>query len=470
LSHQELDAVWVPPAHDLTAEITPLGHNICSLLPSGNHMRRVLLIAFFYPPAPAVGGLRPAALAKYLPRFGWEAIVLTPRLQGVNRESKSVIETEYRDVLKDWKTRLHLDPERELHERFALPMARKPGSEPLHTRLLSLATYALTYPDPYKGWIPFALAAVEQIRRKVEIDAIVTTSPPISCHLIGRQVKRMLGCPWIADFRDLWTQNLGIRSRRFLQTGLEKRTLKQADALVTVSAPWASRLQRGYPNTKICTITNGFDPDDYCSPSRALTSEFSVTYTGQLYASQRNPTMLFEVVRDLIKEEAISASDVRIRFYGTLEPWLPLLIKDYGLGQIVEVHGPIPREMALEHQRESQLLLVLPWSHPRETGHHSAKLFEYFAAARPILAVGGNRGVLTQALEETRAGMHALSKEQLRDFLLSAYADYKECGRVSYYGDRKAIDKYSHPEMARSFAQILDTVVHSSERGSPEVR
>ena len=78
-------------------------------------MRRVLLIAFAYPPVQLVGSVRPAALAKYLPRFGWEATVLTPKLQ-TRRSSKSIVETEYRDVLEDWKARFHLDRKRGLHE------------------------------------------------------------------------------------------------------------------------------------------------------------------------------------------------------------------------------------------------------------------------------------------------------------------------------------------------------------------
>lgn len=422
-------------------------------------MPRVLLITFCYPPTEIIGSVRPAALAKYLPRFGWEPIVLTPRIQGAERESKLVVETEYRDALEEWKARLGLDRKRGVHEQFHLPVAKKPGSTLLHTRFLDLTKYLLTYPDQLKGWIPFALAAVEEIHRQNSgIAAIVTTSPPVSCHLIGRRAKAILGCPWIADLRDLWTQNLGERIPHFLEIGLEKRTLGAADALVTVSDPWASRLQQRYPSQKICTITNGFDPDDFRSPSPPLTLDFSITYTGQLYEGQRDPTMLFEALRDLLKEGLIPASDLRIRFYGTVERWLPALVEKFGLTKMVELHGHTPRKGIFEHQRESQLLLLLPWGHPSETGHHSAKLFEYFAAARPVLAVGGSRGVLTQALGETRAGVHALSKAQVREFLLTAYADYKKHGCVSYSGDRQAIEQYSHPEMARHFAHVLDSV------------
>jgi glycosyltransferase involved in cell wall biosynthesis len=425
-------------------------------------LRRVLLIVNWYPPSEMVAAVRPAALAKYLPQFGWEAVVLTPKRQGVRRQSKLVIETENRDLLADWKARFGLDRKKSIHERFGLAVADKPGKVLLHTRALEYAKYLLTYPDPTKGWVPFALKSVEELRRQnQDISAIVTSSPPISCHLIGQRAKTILGCPWIADFRDLWTQNLGQSAPGFLQGGLEKRTLKHADVLVAVSVPWASRLQERYPEKKICTISNGFDPDDYSSPAPPLTRDFTISYTGQLYQDRRDPSVLFEVLQDLLKEGRISAGDLRVRFYGPREAWLPPLIKKYGLDATAELHGPTPRNEVMVHQRESQLLLVLPWNDPRETGHHSAKLFEYFAAERPILAVGGSRGVLTQTLEETHAGVHALSKGQLREFLLSAYAEYKKYGHVSYSADRQAVDQYSHPEMARSYARLLDGIAQT---------
>ena len=374
-----------------------------------------------------------------------------------------MIETEYRDVLADWKARFGFDRKKGVHEQFGLPVAQKPGTVLFHTRAFELARYFLTYPERQKGWIPFALEAVEQIRRQnQEISAIVTTSPPITSHLVGRQAKRILGCPWIADLRDLWTQNLGTGGPQFLQRGLEKRTFKDADALVTVSEPWVERLRERYHNKTIRAIPNGFDPDDYCSPAPSLTRDFTISYTGQLYQDQRDPTALFEVLCDLLKEGSISADDLRVRFYGSVEAWLPSLIKKYGLEAVVELHGPVPRKDVMVRQRESQILLILPWSDPRETGHHSAKLFEYFAAARPILAVGGSRGVLTQALEETSAGVHAFTKPILCEFLLRSYAEYKKYGWVGYAGKRQAIERYSHPEMARSFAQVLDGAVQGA--------
>jgi len=148
-------------------------------------MLRVLLITFCYPPTEIIGAVRPAALAKYLPQFEWEPIILTPKVRH-SRSDPELIETDYEDVLASWKRGLGLDSERGVHEQLRLPLSSKPRSDLLHKRILDLAKYFITYPDTSKGWIPFALRAIEEIRdQHQKIDAILTTSPPISTQ-IGR--------------------------------------------------------------------------------------------------------------------------------------------------------------------------------------------------------------------------------------------------------------------------------------------
>jgi glycosyltransferase involved in cell wall biosynthesis len=421
-------------------------------------MPRVLLITNVYPPSEFIGAVRPAALAKYLPQFGWETVVLTPRINGGSRQSKLVIETENRDVLEDWKARLSLDHKRTVHEQFGLPAARKPGYIPPHTRVLNFVRHLVTYPHPSKGWIPFALAAIQELRRQNHrFDAVISTSPPITTHLIACQAKRILGCPWIADLRDLWTQNLNPNYSivQLRQTGLEKRTLGQADAIVTVSEPWADRLRERYSSKSIYAITNGFDPEDFL-PRPRVTSQFSITHAGLLYEGRRDPTLLFEVIRDLIKSGEMNADDIRIRFYGPREQWLIPLVQQHGLAREVEILGSVSREDVLQHEMESQILFLLGWNDPREVGLHNGKLFEYLGAGRPILALFGSPGVMSEVLEETRAGSHLQSREELRRFLISSYSEYKRYGQVRYAGDASAIAQYTHANMAQRFANVLE--------------
>jgi glycosyltransferase involved in cell wall biosynthesis len=225
---------------------------------------------------------------------------------------------------------------------------------------------------------------------------------------------------------------------------------------VTVSRPWADRLQKSYPEKRVHVITNGFDPDDFFGCSVPRSRSFSISYTGQLYAGRRDPTALFEVAHELIEEGIIDRQQMRIRFYGPIELWLQPLVERYDLQGVVELHGSIGRNEALQRQQESQILLLLGWANPQENGQHTGKLFEYFGSRRPILAVGGVRGVLTDVLEETGAGIHALSKPQLRQYLIESYREFRERGEVRFRGNESALMKYTHEAMGRSFSALLN--------------
>ena len=122
----------------------------------------------------------------------------------------------------------------------------------------------------------------------------------------------------------------------------------------------------------------------------------------------------------------------------------------------------VPREQALKLQRESHILLLLGWDDPRETGGHTGKLFEYLGSKRPILAVGGSPGAQTQVLRRTKAGVHVQSDRELKDFLVAAYAEFARTGGVCYQGDANEVKQYTHREMARKFATVLNSVIENA--------
>src|SRR5262249_14517793 len=134
------------------------------------------------------------------------------------------------------------------------------------------------------------------------------------------------------------------------------------------------------------------------------------------------------------------------------------LVSRYHLEQIVHLCGQVSRQESLLRQRESQLLFLPVWSDPEETGQHSGKVFEYLGSGRPILAVGHARSVVTELLEETGAGQHVTTEEELRAFLMKAYAEFQLQGAVRYAARPAAIAKYTHREMAARFAELLDSI------------
>ena len=111
---------------------------------------------------------------------------------------------------------------------------------------------------------------------------------------------------------------------------------------------------------------------------------------------------------------------------------------------------------ALQKQRESQILLLLNWDDPQEKGTIPGKVFEYLAAMRPVLAIGGSEGdVIHRILTETGAGHQAANVESIKAWLKKWYFEYRSRGAVDSNGDMAKIARHSQREMARKFANIF---------------
>lgn len=422
-------------------------------------MKKVLIISYHFPPSTAVGGLRIQGLAKYLSEFDWEPIILTTTLPGNSDAQFRVIQTPYHDVIGSWKKRFGLEPEKGIKKQFGMPTHKNKKS--LIDYILHPLSEIIAYPDAQKGWYNHAVETGSEILKNETIDAIISSSSPPTCHLIAKELKLRFKIPWVADFRDLWTQNHYYPYspiRRFIERRLEIKTLSKADALVTVSNNLAETLGTLHKGKQMYTITNGFDPQEINTSHIDLTTKFTITYTGILYQGKRDPSKLFKALQDLISEGKLNPNDIEIRFYGQKEDWMEKEIEDYGLQDIVREYGFISRNISLEKQKESQLLLLLLWDHPEEIGVYTGKIFEYLAAQRLILATGGPEGVVKELLDDTNVGVYATSIDEVKEALEGFYSEYKLKGNVEYRGDRTKVDRYSQKEMARKFAGVLDTL------------
>jgi len=329
-------------------------------------MKKVLIISFHYPPRPNPGAQRPFRIAKYLPRFGWEPVVLTAELPGPPPPGVRVVQTPYRDVLRDLKAMFGLDPERGLHQQLQMQVAKNYSYPTLKGRCIRLLKEFAAYPDEYRGWAGPAFSAASAFIGRERPDAVLSSSYPVTAHLIARKIKERHRIPWVADLRDLWTQNHYCdknRLVRMMEKRLERRTLAGADLLVTVSPVLAEKLRRMHPGKKVLCITNGYDPEDFPDPAPSLASRFTITYTGTLYNGKRDPGVLLEALRQLMDEGLVEEERLELRLAGPKEQWLETEVLRRGLGRVVRLCGVVGRAEALALQRESHLLLLLLWDH-----------------------------------------------------------------------------------------------------------
>jgi Glycosyl transferase 4-like domain len=336
----------------------------------------------------------------------------------------------------------------------------------LKGKIIQLLRDAINYPDPQRGWLSRAERVACQVLDKEDVDVIISSSSPVTAHLIARRLKLKYDVPWIADFRDLWTQNRcygKVDVIKLIEQRLELRTLTEADAMVTVSEPLRDALKAFHKHNRVLSVTNAYDEDDYREESLKLTDSFSITYTGSLESGRRDPALLFEAVTQLINEGRIKKDLVEIRFFGPREPWLIEEIQKFGIEGIVRLHGSVPREMVIPRQQTSQLLLLLLWNNRKDEGVYTGKIFEYLGARRPVLAIGWDKGVLADLMRETDSGVSVSDIDTLKKVLLTYYEEFRKYGKVIYRGNEKVVN-YSYRNITGQYAAILDEV-SSGRRG-----
>ncbi|HQE92293.1 MAG TPA: glycosyltransferase [Anaerolineae bacterium] len=377
-------------------------------------MRRVLIVSFDFPPQGGTGVIRVTKFAKYLPEFGWQPVVVCSDTMWNPDESlaRDVPDVPvYRVGWPRWTQAIRSNPPKAAPDALPMPDKMSRGM-PLRQKLAQTLRRILV-PDVNVLWIGKAYQTCLQVLQESSFDAVMTTSPPNSIHLIGRKLHARLGLPWVADFRDAWTvgnqalHDLGglhfARQRR-----VEQRILEACDRAVMVTDLLTQQTQQIFgPQVapKCLTITNGFDPEDFIGPSPVVTSnKFVITYAGTILGPQVNNAFP-EGLRLALEQSADFRNAVSVRFIGQLAP-------DYharfaGLEAYVDVADFVTHEVAIATMRQAHvLLLVLPHTElARMT--FTNKFFEYLAARRPILALAPP-GLISDIIAQEQIGIIAL--------------------------------------------------------------
>ena len=313
-------------------------------------MKKVLIIGYISQPG---GSIRLAPLAKRLPEFGWQPVVLTAPLYEKTDPQLRIIETSYRDALGFWKKLVRFNPDEILKEQMKERLGVSYNKKTVIDHMINFLLGIVTYPDYERGWKPFAIEAGNELLQNESIDAMISCRP-ITSYIVASKLKEQYDIPWIIDYTDPWSQNTGYEYgplRALFDRRLELKTAARANALVTVSEPWAEKLRALHKRKPVYLITHGFDPDEVNKPPTKLTAKFTISYTGTIYTGNQDPAKLFSALRDLISEGAVDPSEIEVRFYGRKVAWLDGEIQRYGLSGLVNHYGIVTKEVVLEKQR-----------------------------------------------------------------------------------------------------------------------
>ncbi len=376
-------------------------------------MMRILLVSYLFPPNNAIGSVRMGKLAKYLTRQGHDVRVLCADDPDLPHDL--AVEIPHSQIVRTGAFQINFLPKAILGRRRR---EFQRGTTTLSPTLLGMGGLYRTLfnvPDGQIGWLPVALSTGKRILSEWRPDVIYASALPFTSLIVAKRLAAKLGIPWVAELRDLWTENPYYDHpswRRRIEQKLEAWVLRSAAAVVTVSEPLADSLREAHQRPTF-VIRNGFDPEDYQSarPVEGVMDPqcLNIVYTGLIYYRRRDPSVLFRALSQM----GADARRVRVHFFGRLLPEVKVLADQVGVGDLVKVHGAVSFQESNGVQMAADVLLLLMWNDPVEYGVLPGKLFEYVGAGRPILASGYTDGVAAQLIRDKGLGVVLDSEESI---------------------------------------------------------
>jgi glycosyltransferase involved in cell wall biosynthesis len=414
-------------------------------------LRKVLMVAYQFPPMGGSGVQRTVKFAKYLDGFGWMPVVFT-------RKTGSMEVTDH-SLVND------IPPHVTIIRSTAYDFTNLPGLMKLPGKFIGRK---ILIPDSERLWQIAGVKAVSEAVKSLNIDLLYTTSYPYSDHLMGLAIKkRFPDLPWIADFRDEWINNPYLkdkphwRLRMNIEKKMEKQVLDRADRLITNTPVMMENFitLSGADREKFSVIPNGYDEDDFKDMDRGHrhNARFTMTYTGALYG-RRHPGTFFKALSELISQGIVKHDDIAVRFIGHYKTAvLQAEVDRFGLGNVVEILPYMQHRQCLEKLVESDALLLIEGSGPGGEAFYTGKVFEYMASGRPILAVIPENGAAAGLIRETRTGV-VCDFQKHTDIvkgLKKLYDEWKS-GQSSYSPDVGKIKSYERKELTAKLVSVFN--------------
>jgi glycosyltransferase involved in cell wall biosynthesis len=430
-------------------------------------MKKVLIITYYWPPSGGAGVQRWLKFVKYLRNYGWEPVIYTvenpeaPALDySLAKDVPANLEVIRRPIWEPYtfyRKFVGLKKDEKISAGF-LSESKQPG---FAQKVAVWFRGNLFIPDARKFWIKPSIKYLSYYLKNNPVDAIVSTGPPHTTHLIALGIRKRLGIPWLADFRDPWTKIdfydqlmlTSIADKRHQL--LEQKVLKAADRIVTVSWNWAKDFDAlGTPGTKV--ITNGFDPEDFPNINSEKPNTFLLTHIGSLN-QDRNPEFLWKILGEKVHNDEVFRKMLRIRFIGKTDYNVFESLERNGLASYSEKIDYVPHDEALKLSADSAVLLLLINDTPNSLGIIPGKIFEYLATRRPILCIGPQEGDSARIVNQTNSGQVVNFGDETA--LISAINKlFNSYSGNELLQNNTAIDQFSRKVLTGDIARLLDEI------------
>ena len=440
-------------------------------------MKRVLIITYYWPPSGGSGVQRWLKMSKYLPENGWQPVIYTADgaeypVEDLSFEKDVAPEAEIirRPIIEPYsfyKKFLGMKKEEKIKAGFINEGKEKSNwKENISIWLRG----NLFIPDARCWWIRPSVRFLKKYLQENPVDAIISTGPPHSMHLIAKELHKKLNIPWIADFRDPWTDIDYFSELKLTKRSLKKhhrlqhQVLTEANKVVTVGWDWAKGLE-SHGAKDVAVITNGYDFNiDELNAKSEPQQNFTMSHVGIIGAT-RNATKLWEVIGELVNDENLSdfSNLLKIKLIGQVDNSVLLSIKENNIEDKVEKIPYIPHEKVIVELCSSQALLLFVTNSTKAKGMLPGKIFEYMAAGRPIFAIGATDGDTAIILDKTKSGsiVDYEDKEGMKNIILDLFNKYKDNQLVTK--ENESVKKYSRRALAKEYVNLMEGILKDEQ-------
>lgn len=418
--------------------------------------RRVLFLAYLFPPIANSGTQRPLKFAKYLPQFGWEPLVVTAQRVSEHRRDQRLLE----DVPLDLRiVRVPMLSDRIGAVAGTLGlgmMKRETIAEGISWRLRE----HWKSPDLYALWRPTARRAAMKLYREVGFDAIYATGFPWTSLLTGMDVSKLTGRPLVADFRDLWaSEDLYTSDDLDRDQEMEAQVVDHAAAVLSISSTMTERMIAAHPSAnpaKFYTIPNGYDPSDMARIEPWPRRRFRIVYTG-VWKEGYGLDSLYDAIEAIAKTEPALLANIEVMAAG----FEPGPAHKRGLSEYVDELGVLSHDDAVALMRSADVLYLRNFEGFRQEWCLPGKIFEYLATGRPLVAVTRPDGEAGRLIERIGGGVvvDPSDTEGLRRILTGAI---RRGALETPPQDRVLLRAFERPALTRLLASVFETVTRRS--------
>jgi len=405
--------------------------------------KTVLIVAFDFPPSSSAAVQRTLKMADYLKDFGWQAVILTAKASAYEATEDS------QNIPEHIREHVYRTTAFDVHNHLSIKGKHFNWMKGI---------------DRWSTWIPGAIQCGKKLINKYQFDAIVSTAPIPSAHIIASTLAAKGGIPWMADYQDpmAYLYEPTSKLRKFCHQRIDKTVASSASALVYATKQAMTLYQNAFPNTKKSIfhfVENGFDECNFellngykpKSPLPFNQSKFSFYYSGVLYPNGRDPNPLFKAIAQLVDNNQLTNDTFEVIFQGSGNgEKFNNLLGELGIDSIIKFMPSVPYVDSLFNMLNADALTLIQDNvfNLQVPG----KLYEYIRTGKPILAISPNDSATSEVANRVKNSFIATEVNSIAQQILKII-------NLKKTANTTAVESFSRYSKTREFSQILNGII-----------